>query len=313
MAEEILQETGPPVAEPERVLGMTAMAIDFWKWVVGTVIIGLFGLVIGYYKDKNDTAIKQMDVDSKFISAVSGQYKYQTDTNSMHQNESAYLKYISTFIYTPDLVTRVNQRLSDLKGMIVNSKVDSANHVAAKPPVLVDKTVKHKIDSIEAYVPPKNKQQSMNAYVKDYKDILKGTADSALLTKAPESKVLADISIANVNTTPNSLINNYVLAGTPETFWCKRGYYVVFNNELRVGVDDLDATVQTTDVNFKDNKNGKNIPYQVTNTATLSRNNSITVDYNETRYQVTLNYIAGAGLNPFKKAAYITVAVYKKN
>jgi hypothetical protein len=107
------------------------------------------------------------------------------------------------------------------------------------------------------------------------------------------------------------------LVGTAQTQWCKQGYYVEYNNTLRIGINDLNASDKKIIINLKDIENEVEkqiaIPGSNDSTKIVKVGESYELDYNNKyRYQITLNYIGTTGKNPFTKAAYITVATYKK-
>ena len=65
-------------------------------------------------------------------------------------------------------------------------------------------------------------------------------------------------------------------------------------------------------VDLKDVEATDNNPPIIHRNVTLTSGETIIMEHNGYRYQITLNYIGAAGRNPFTKAGYITVATYKK-
>jgi len=297
---------------PEKILWMTPAALDFFKWVISTIVIGGFAMGIGLFKDANDLRLKEMEVDSKLITAVSDKYLFKDDSVFMQKNEAGYLQFISTFITTKELADKISRRQTNLKSIKITTKantIDSATAAAKKNVVTNNLMLANKLQAIDDVKPAS--PISMNKFIAQNKAAIKNdTTGIGLLTSKPVADAYKAIELANSSTTPGKIADDYYLTGTTQTLWCKTNYYVVFNNILRIGVDaiNIDPNTKSATVNFKDDNTGG----VVQKSTILNINAPINVDYQGTRYQVTLSYIGGAGLNPFTKAAYITVAVYNK-
>jgi hypothetical protein len=120
-------------------------------------------------------------------------------------------------------------------------------------------------------------------------------------------KILADIKSTTVATIPEK-VNSYVLVRDPQTQWCKSGYFVIFNNSLKIGINSLSTANGSIDARLTDVKSGKEIEAS----HLLKIGESYQLDIDDLQYHITLNYIGAAGRNPFTKAAYMTVATYTK-
>ncbi len=105
-----------------------------------------------------------------------------------------------------------------------------------------------------------------------------------------------------------SKTKQYSLIGTTETKWCKDGYYIEFNNTLRIIAKDVDYKNGVVRVDFK-NAYEPNDPIETGRTIQVGE--TYILDAKPYRYIITLNYIGSAGKNPFTKAGYFTVDTYK--
>ncbi len=139
------------------------------------------------------------------------------------------------------------------------------------------------------------------------------------VAKATENftqSITTQIELANKSSDiPKVVQNDFVLLKSPETQYCKEGHFIPFNNSLKIEVDYLSSRDQEIEVIFTDIEDNKEIPINNTNEKPIriSVGDTYTLNYGDHyRYLVTLNYIGAAGRNPFTKAAYITVATYKK-
>ncbi|MDF2434138.1 MAG: hypothetical protein JWP44_3769 [Mucilaginibacter sp.] len=320
-----VENPAPEPAPPERFLGMSTAGLDFFKWIIGTVILGAAGLWINcsiqthqlkltQVKDSVQLRLQQMEVDSKLITAVSEKFDDQeTDQAKNHQKEINYLQFIITFVSTDSLVKNIHNRLNSLNGVITTNNLKQVVPDAA---TITQKTsqlsngLSVKLQKDAAHAPKVN--QSMTQFNTDQENLVKTSpTGTPLLDTNQTTAVLTNINKAAVTTVPGKIENNFYLAVGPQTLYCKAGYFVVFNNALRVDVNATDPANQVATVGFK--KAGTNdLVDPSLASVVLSKNAPLTVDYGGYRYQVNLSYIGHAGINPFTQAAYITVTVYQQ-
>lgn len=282
----------------------TPAIIELLKWFLGTIVIGGFGIYIQFKNSESEENLRKIDADANLVQTVSAKF----DTTA--RGQLAYLTYIYPFIRTDNFRNAV-QTLRDSLTPIVQ--------------VQINKTAEKKIDS--AVQDNKSSSVTINNATKSEKalDKIKRPKPISELIKQqdttlPNAVKIDSAAIKSIETQQILLtsrsVKNYILINGPQTLWCKEGYYVEFNNTLRIGISDLNNSKKTITVNFKDIENGAETqipPSESSNSnKVLNVGENYPLDYNKYRYQITLNYIGAAGKNPFTKAAYITVATYKK-
>jgi hypothetical protein len=156
----------------------------------------------------------------------------------------------------------------------------------------------------ETTIDTNKKEVSNNTAVKVEDSILSNQRNLPNL----DVKIISEIQTTSALTTPK-VLPNYVLTGSPETQYCKSGYYIIFNGTLKIGVNSLNASTGQVSVRITNAITGVEISANLD----MAISQPLPVVINEIQYKITLNYIGAAGKNPFTKAAYFTVAMYKKN
>jgi hypothetical protein len=321
MPDPLETETEISFKEPVRVIietnkndksssGLSATTIDFWKWIIGTVILGLAGNVISCRHNDTKLELERMEADSKLISAVSAKF------DTLPSVQLSYMKYIKPFITTPALIAGIDQNIDSLIFAVHSQIKDSRNEVTTAKQEAFKAYTPKQIDQLKQEANAdtskgsKPATTSMNEEIHQEDKILEKNTN--LITPI-ETKAISNIDAAYNILTPKT-DSAYTLSGNPQTLWCKKGYYVEFNNTLRIGINDLIIGDQKIIVNARDIETDTDDPPLIKDDIVIKSGQTITQDWKKTyRYLITLNYIGAAGKNPFTKAAYITVATYKKN
>jgi hypothetical protein len=288
----------------------SAAALDFFKWLIGTVVLGVAGNIISCRYNDTRLELERMEADSKLIAAVSAKF------DTLPSVQLSYMKYIKPFITTPLLIKGVNQNIDtlilavhyqvkDSKSEVISAKQDAFK--ALNQTEIAKFKQLANVDTTKGSKPVN--QISMNEVIHQEDKILeKNTAPIIPI----DAKAISNIDAAYVILTPKTN-DTYILIGSPQTLWCKKGYFIEFNNTLRIGINDLIVSDQTIIVNLKDIGVDADNPPLIKDNITIAAGQTFTENWNAYRYLITLNYIGAAGRNPFTKAAYITVATYKKN
>lgn len=165
------------------------------------------------------------------------------------------------------------------------------------------------LNQIEARLQSKSREVSINE--------LK-TEENKIAEAVPsiDSPAIATLNAVQKTITPPIVFNRektYCLVSDPVTKWCKENYYIEFNGTLRVSVTNVNPKSNSITVDLKDIETSDNNPAIIREKVTISSGETIIVEHNGYRYNITLNYIGAAGRNPFTKAGYITVATYTKS
>lgn len=281
----------------------TEQIIDLIKWFIGTVVLGVFANVITNNYNNNKLVLERLDTDSKLITSIS--LKFDT----LPSTQYSYLRFIKPFVTSDSLKKGIKESLDTLK---IAVKRQQANAQKTVQPA-ADKNLSHltepqvtafkntaSSDISTSKVPPVT---SMSEAVKSENNLV---GDNVKLTNI-DTKAISNIEAASVILNP-PIVNNYTLIGSPQTLYCKKGYYVEFNSTLRIGVNYLDIANQKVSVRYTDISSGEILKDETF----LDLNKPDTLVANPLKYNITLTYIGAAGKNPFTKAAYLTVATYKK-
>ncbi|UXP31671.1 hypothetical protein N6H18_15080 [Reichenbachiella agarivorans] len=286
--------------------------LEIAKWLIGTVGLGLTGIFINQQIQKTELEIKRLEADANFLSVVTQDVKNRADSS-----ELGYLQFIHTFITTPQIKNEVRLRIGDLSRHMDESSARQAKNTAEKQQeVLVDhlseqekqaflkmKTEENAIDENSDLVSIDQLKVKENRIAPDKNAIDLGIIHTLNETK----KIITPLSISSGD-------ENYTLIGTPVSKWCKQGYYVEFNNSLRVGVVHVDKQSMVFNLKDIDGEN-KTAPTIIPNntSVSLSEGGVYAIDHQNYRYLISLNYIGAAGKNPFTQAACFTVSTYKKS
>ena len=294
-------------ADGKKLLNLNTSSLDFLKWVVGTLILGIVGnivtcnynnaqLKINNKRDSVELELKRMDIDSKLMEAVSSKY-IGNDTS-----ERRYLEFLTTFITTDSLKKAVNQRMATLN-IRTKAKTDSAikteNTQIQIDANKLNSNIQQEYKKLAKSVP--SKPSPMTDFIKNedtIKQSNKVSIDTFTVSKIEQSKII---------TTPVVTRDSYILVGTPQTLWCKEGYYVLFNDILHIYIKSLDKTIGISAqiINEKTNALIDDTFFKLGDQKSYELENGY-------KYMISLDYIGAAGKNPFTKAAYITVVTYKK-
>lgn len=223
-----------------------------------------------------------------------------------------YLSFIRTFITTDSIKRAVEKRQLELQQRIQSKAEAQASSATQSQEKKAQKEIsaplKQQLNQIEATLRKKSGEVSINE--------LK-TEENKIAENVPsiDSAAIATLNAVQKTITPPVVTHKeetYSLVGDPATKWCKAGYFVEFNNTLRISVTSVNAGTNTITVDLKDVETNDDNPPIIRGNITIASGETIIAERNGYRYQVTLNYIGGAGRNPFTKAGYITVATYKK-
>lgn len=283
-------------------------ASPFWdllKWFLGSIVLGVAAMIINSAHQETELELKRMETDSKLIDAISAKF----DTSAVVQGK--YLRFIGPFISTPSLKKAIEERISLLEPYISSENKDSTKNSINKFSSKIENNTspeeKEKLISLGQQRPAQ--QQSIDTLKQKENGIVSNKnitpIDSVAIKKIEETK--------SILTKP--ILEEYSLLSAPQTKWCKENYYVEYNNTIRIGINDLNADAKKVVVNLKDIEGGQETPILVNNqpNVSISAGNPLEVKYHDYKYFISLDYIGSAGKNPFTKAAYISVTVYKKN
>ncbi|WP_109829389.1 hypothetical protein [Reichenbachiella versicolor] len=290
---------------------------ELFKWLIGTIGLGFTGifinekiqsteLEINHETQTTELKIKRLEADARFLEVVTSDIGEEV-VNS----EIKYLEYILTFVTTPEIKKEIQEKIVRKKALKIREEASKAKTQESKEINLIKgKLSAQQIRDFEE----KRDEDESKQIIEPEKSIddLKNEEQ----TIAPETEIInlgSNIDSLQKATTPTVIVSkeiDYILIGTPETKWVKKGYYIEFNDRLRIGVKSLDKNSIT--INLKDIENSSSSPHLLKNNITLSEGEIWVEDVKEYRHQITLNYIGAAGKNPFTKAAYITVSTYKK-
>lgn len=286
----------------------TSSYSELLKWLIGTVGLGLVGIMINKQIQQTDLSIKRIEADAKLLEVITKD-KDILKTSSSDSLELRYLQFIRTFITTDSIKKAVDYRKDELARLIQFQANNAAVHLTKEE----SNNAKVKLKQIQ-------RDQLDDAYTrllgKNIADLKKEEQTIAPDITPVDSSALSSLNVAQKNLAPPVIIHNdtsYILVGNPTTKWCKTNYYVEFNN-LRILVKDVSPGNQTMEVNLLDLEENADNPRLIQSDITVTVGETYTV-YSlktRTRYQITLTYIGSAGRNPFTKAAYITVAIYQK-
>ena len=281
--------------------------IEIIKWLIGTVGLGFTSIFINAKIQNTELEIKRIEADATLLGVVTKNGVTNSASDSL---ELRYLSFVNTFITSEDIKEAVYDRQKELRGLLqinlkdafIKSTQVQKKNVEAKITVPKKNELKENEESMRI----EGTQVSINELSKKEDELVSNVTSIDSLT-------IINLNSAQKTITPSILKENknlYGLIGDPITKWCKRGYYVEYNNSLRIGI--LDLAKQSITVNLKDIESEKVPPPIIKSSVILSNGETKTIDYNNYRYQIKLLYIGAAGKNPFTKAAYITVATYKK-
>lgn len=285
--------------------------LEIIKWLIGTIGLGLTGICINLNIQNTNLNIKRLEADANFLSVVTKDMESRADTT-----ELGYLKYVRTFITSPEIKIGIKSRIIEISNHL--------NETAAKKAKVI---TENQESNIIKDLKPKEKEELLKIKEEENSIAENDNQLSLEVMKNKEYPIVGNklevesISIISLNkvkkfTTPISISTNevtYTLLGRPNTKWCKKGYYIQFNNTLRLGIKSL--ANRSIVFNLKDiegeNKDGPEL-IKYNSSVTLTEGGIHTVNHKDYRYEITLNYIGAAGKNPFTKAAYLTVSTYKK-
>ncbi|MDB5117676.1 MAG: hypothetical protein JWQ79_3168 [Mucilaginibacter sp.] len=296
-----------PEEVPGKTFGMNDKMIELLKWFITSVVLVVAAGIITHYDNESKLELEKVDTDSRLITAIS------TKFDTLASTQYSYLKFIQPFVTSPDLQEPVKLSIERLEKLVKQQtfqspKADVPQAATANQNKLTAPQTKALQDlaGATAGAVPTTQIKPLSDAIQAENNVVK---DNPALTSI-DAKAISNIEAATVILNPIKN-DNLTLVGPPQTLWCKKGYYVEYNNTLRVGLSNLDAGSQTITVDLTD----------ITSTpTTFIRQNMVlnvskteTVDRSPYQYKITLNYIGAAGKNPFTKAGYITVATYKKN
>ncbi len=285
----------------------TCTKCELIKWLIGIIGLGLFGNLISCEHNKSLLDLQRMDTDSKLITAITTKF----DTKPAFQ--LSYLVWIKPFVTTDVLRDGIAHSIDSLSKIAVQtiSSVAKAD-IDSSAKKVQNSLSKTQLEFFAAQARIDNNPKKTIAPTRQMK--FDDNIDDTVARNNPISGGIDAAAIKNIqNATPSispQVVDDYKIQGTPETYWCKKGYYVIFNHTLQIGVNNLNAPLQTVYVNaltLPDNT-------VLTNLTTLVVGSPVTIMTNDAKYKyvIILNNIGAGGFNPFTKAAYITVATYKK-
>lgn len=281
--------------------------LDLLKWLIGTVGLSLAGIYINNDIQTTELKIKRLEADAKFLNVVTAKIG-----DEVVNSEIKYLEYILTFVTTPEIKKEVQEKISRKKAIEIE---EEAKKVKAKETETIS-SFKDRLNARqrEQFENKKEEEQSVEMVEPE-------TSIDDLINEeeniAPNTETLNfgknTIDSLQKATTPTAYVSKnseYKMVGTPVTRWVKKGYYIEFNERLRIGMKAVSKNSIT--INLKDIEKSRINPDLLKDNLTLSEGEIWVEDLSDYRHQITLNYIGTAGKNPFTKAAYITVSTYKK-
>jgi len=280
--------------------------LDFIKWIFGVLVLGATGQLISWSHNQNQLELQKHETDSQLITSISAKF------DTLPTVQLSYLKFIAPFVTSGDLKVGVNRSIDSLSRLSVpryiakKAKSDASRSAkAAEPKLTASEISKFKTAAAsDTNLVAKTPTTPMKKVVEQEHDIIAGNTNGI---KSIDSEVIKTIQDGANLLTPSKL-DNYEIQGNPVTLWCKKGYYVVFNGTLSIGINNLDIDNQKINIIAKNYVEDKQLDLKE-----LTVGNTVTLDDGLYRYSITLNNIGAAGFNPFTKAAYITVASYKKS
>ena len=270
--------------------------LDLVKWLIGTVGLGIITLTLNecHYQNEqeikkteyfNEQKIKRTESDIKLITSVN------YDTNL--QSQLKYLLSIKPFIATDTFRSIVDSQINNLL-ILSNPNAVVSNTITAAAEKSETKLSPEQIKKLKTQA---NVTISVNDTLQKSISIFKAKEDSILITQGLtpiDSGVIKKITEANILSVKQEK-NDYTLQGIPRTLWCKQGYYIEFNNTLRIGINKLNNNEQTITVNFKDIEENPTNPTMIQDDVIIAAEQTLILDRKNYRYQITLNYIGAAG------------------
>lgn len=299
------------IAKPKEPWYTSPQFFDMIKWFFGTLVLGLLGLYTNQQIKETELEVQsrekakalelqRMEIDSKLVAAVSVKF------DTAKRVQLSYLIYIQPFISTDSIKVAVRRQIlalgRELDSHVADSIKAAQSRVVAKARSELNLAQTQSAQKQAEAVPAK--ELPIATYKKE-----SDSAFSNIRTSISDSSVILDIQKTKGLSTPK-IEYDYILQRPPETKWCKEGYYVEFNNTLRVGINDL--TKAGIVVNLKRVANNGEAVVISEKPITILNGASIDIEDGDYKYKISLDYIGGAGRNPFTQAAYITVASYKK-
>lgn len=282
--------------------------IEIFKWLIGTVGLGVASICINAEIQKTELEIQRMEADTKLLGVVTTDVIGNSSSDSL---ELSYLSFVNTFITTSEIQQAVDFRIMELKRLIeINAEnvfIKSNQIQKRKIEAEISEPKKKELNENEENLRIEGKEVNINELSKTEDKIASETASIDSITIAKLNSVQKTITPSIINEKKDF----YGLIGDPITKWCKKGYYVEYNNSLRIGIKEL--TNQSITFNLKDIGTEEAPPKIIKSSVILSNGETYTIDYKYYRYQISLSDIGAAGKNPFTKAAYITVTTYKKS
>lgn len=281
--------------------------IELVKWLIGTVGIAVTGILINQKIQSTELEVKRLEADAKFLEVVTADIGAD-----VINSEIKYLEYILTFVTTTQIRKEIQERIMRKKALLIEEeslviKLKAEVRKNALKTELNPEQIKafELKKSEEALVEPSEPQKNMDSLLEEENAI------------APNIKSLnwREKSIDSLQkvTTPVSIVDHeddFNIIGVPITKWCKKGYYVEFSQHLRIGVKKLiDKSIS---INLKDISESSDDPAILKDNVKIIEGEVWVGEFNNYRYEITLNYIGAAGKNPFTKAACLTVSTYKK-
>jgi hypothetical protein len=277
------------------------------KWLIGTVGLGLFGLWINNniqekqmdkqeIANQNEISINKIKADAEIINAISAKF------DTVYRTQLNYLHYIQPFAQTDDLKVSISvaiKRLDSIsKAPAILNSLNSKSQIRTSELSKTTKAEFLKDSTVSAA-----RQKPQQDIVKD--EIAKGPGLRPVTTS---DSIIHQIQKFNLVTVPSS-IANYKIDGDPQTLWCKKNYFQIFLNTLKIGIDQLDQSGITVNITELSPAGNSVLDPSVTITSgsKITRNSKID---GTVQYVISLDYIGNAGVNPFKKAAFITVTRY---
>lgn len=283
--------------------------IDLVKWMIGTIGLGIAGIVINRQIQKNELDIKRMEADTQLLAVITKDVTHHSSSDTL---ELRYLSFIRTFITTDSIKHALENRRLELDGIIQSrGRAQASNSIQdqqKKAHEKIDEPMKQQLNKIDATLRNRSAEVSINDFKAEENKI-------AETVSSIDSTAIVTLNASQKAITPSVVKDkeiSYTLLGDPLTKWCKAGYYVEFSNTIRVSVSKVTPGSNTITVDLKDISVSNDHPPFIRENVNIASGETILVDHGNYRYQIKLNYIGAAGKNPFTKAGYITVATYRK-
>ncbi|HVW96057.1 MAG TPA: hypothetical protein VHA56_08820 [Mucilaginibacter sp.] len=270
-------------------------AIAVAKWLVGTVGVGLFGLWINHNAQEKQIERQNIESDASIIRAISTKF----DTSLSIQ--ISYFRYIEPFVKTPSLRDSIDAILNRIDPSFIHlKKIDSASP---------------NLSHVSKQVISEMKKDTEATVLKPQTSVIKDEQAVAPGLKVVQTAAVIIDSIENRRKDAAPLtINSYELSNPPVTQWCKKNYFVIYSNTLKIGINDLDNVgvyARLTDLTAF--RNAADSVISANRRLTIGSPAEIFSKDEKLKYLINLDYIGKAGVNPFKKAAFITVTTYSKH